>query len=149
MSVARRAIDQTAAFRVLADHAVNGTHAHDDAEGRITRALVSLQLLVDQTAGQGDYDRIAWCINVGMVRALAIPGSWVAEATMAAAADALLHADQRRRKFGVYGLTRERLADLRAGLDLWADLLRSSSPRQMQDAWDVVEDLKKRGKVRT
>jgi NADPH-dependent glutamate synthase beta subunit-like oxidoreductase len=131
--------DPTAAFRVLADHATHGTHAHDDAEARITRAMVSLQLLVDGKADQADYDRVAWCVNVGAARAGKIPNAWIAAATFAAAADALVHAMGRKRKFGVYGLTREKLTDLRTGLDLWADLLRSSSPRQMQNAWDEVE----------
>lgn len=78
------------------------------------------------------FDRLAAAINVGIVRAEQISSACVAP--MLAARDALIRCDDIRGRHGRYGFDGPGLAAMAAGLDLYEEMVRNSTPQQMREA---------------
>ena len=89
----------------------------------------------DLKAGSTDddlFDRLAASINVGIVRAEQIDPACVAP--MLAARDALIRCDDIRGRHGRYGFDGPGLAAMAAGLEVYEEMVRNSTPQQMRDA---------------
>jgi hypothetical protein len=88
--------------------------------------------LRDGTAGAEHFDRVAGAFNVALVRAESIDELVVD--VMNAGKEAMLRCDaiwQRHRKYGFHGPDLEPLAD---ALDMYAQIVRLSTPKLMEDA---------------
>jgi hypothetical protein len=89
----------------------------------------------DLKAGSTDddlFDRLAAAINVGIVRAEQIDQACVAP--MLAARDALLRCDDIRGRHGRYGFDGQGLLAMTAGLEVYEEMVRNSTPQQMREA---------------
>jgi hypothetical protein len=82
------------------------------------------------------FDRIAVTMNVGLVRSEQIGAEGVALFKEAQAA--LMDAARIRQTHGKYGFTGPHLEVLREAVELYTDILRASSPRQMHLAQEEV-----------
>lgn len=78
------------------------------------------------------FDRLAAAINVGIVRAEQIAPACVAP--MLAARDALIRSDDIRGRHGCYGFDGPGLLAMAAGLEVYEEMVRKSTPQQMRDA---------------
>lgn len=78
------------------------------------------------------FDRLAACINVGVVRAEQIDPLCVTP--MVAARDALIRCDGIRGRHGRYGFDGPGLHAMLAGLEIYEEMLRNSTPQQMAEA---------------
>ena len=78
------------------------------------------------------FDRLAACVNVGLVRAEQIDP--VCVAPMVAARDALIRCDGIRGRHGRYGFDGPGLHAMTAGLEVYEEMLRNSTPQQMAEA---------------
>jgi len=89
----------------------------------------------DLKAGSTDddlFDRLAAAINVGIVRAEQIAPACVAP--MLTARDALMRCDDIRGRHGRYGFDGPGLLAMAAGLDVYEEMVRNSTPQQMREA---------------
>ena len=89
----------------------------------------------DLKAGSTDddlFDRLAAAINVGIVRAEQIAPACVTP--MLAARDALIRCDDIRGRHGRYGFDGPGLLAMAAGLDVYEEMVRNSTPQQMREA---------------
>lgn len=89
----------------------------------------------DLQAGSTDddlFDRLAATINVGIVRAEQIDPLCVER--MLAARDALIRCDEIRGRHGRYGFDGPGLAAMTAGLEVYEEMVRNSTPQQMREA---------------
>lgn len=89
----------------------------------------------DLKAGSADddlFDRLASTINVGMVRAEQIDELCLAP--LLAARDALIRCDAIRGRHGRYGFDGPGLQAMAAGLEVYEEMVRKSTPQQMHDA---------------
>jgi hypothetical protein len=87
----------------------------------------------DLKAGSTDdelFDRLATAINVGVVRAEQINPACVSP--MLAARDALIRCDEIRGRHGRYGFDGAGLAAMAAGLEVYEEMVRNSTPQQMR-----------------
>lgn len=110
---------------------------HQDMDhGDATRIMNLLRTAFESLkSGHGtdqDFDRLAAALNVGMIRAESIDP--VAAEYMLQAAQGLIEADRINEEHGHYGFTGPGLAAVGVGLDLYEEILRKSTPRQMGDA---------------
>lgn len=78
------------------------------------------------------FDRLAAAINVGILRAEQIDELCVAP--MLAARDALIRCDEIRGKHGRYGFDGPGLQAMAAGLEVYEEMVRQSTPAQMREA---------------
>ena len=78
------------------------------------------------------FDRLASCINVGLIRAEQIDA--VCVTPMVAARDALIRCDGIRGRHGRYGFDGPGLHAMTAGLEVYEEMLRNSTPQQMAEA---------------
>lgn len=78
------------------------------------------------------FDRLAAAINVGIVRAEQIDPACVAP--MLAARDALIRCDDIRGRHGRYGFDGTGLLAMAAGLEVYEEMVRKSTPQQMRKA---------------
>jgi len=78
------------------------------------------------------FDRLASCINVGLIRAEQIDA--VCVTPMVAARDALIRCDGIRGRHGRYGFDGLGLQAVVTALDVYEEMLRNSTPQQMADA---------------
>ncbi|MNY35119.1 hypothetical protein D3C86_1695040 [compost metagenome] len=85
------------------------------------------------------FDRLAACINVGLVRAEQIDP--VCVAPMVAARDALIRCDGIRGRHGRYGFDGPGLQAVAAALDVYEEILRNSTPQQMAEAAGISHHL--------
>lgn len=76
------------------------------------------------------FDRLAAAINVGIVRAEQIDPACVPP--MLAARDALMRCDDIRGRHGRYGFDGSGLAAMAAGLEVYEEMVRNSTPQQMR-----------------
>lgn len=98
----------------------------------VNRVRTAFEALKNGTSDCAHFDRLAACINVGLIRAEAIDP--LCEQTMKAATVAMGNADAiygRHRKYGFYGPDLQAVAD---AVDLYEEILRNSTPHQMEDA---------------
>jgi hypothetical protein len=89
----------------------------------------------DLKAGSTDdelFDRMAAAINVGIVRAEQIAPACVSP--MLAARDALIRCDDIRGRHGRYGFDGPGLLAMAAGLEVYEEMVRNSTPQQMREA---------------
>jgi len=89
----------------------------------------------DMKAGGSDgetFDRLASAVNVGMIRAEEIDP--VCVQPMLAARDALIHADEIMGRHRRYGFDGPGLQAMAAGLEVYEEILRNSTPNQMAEA---------------
>jgi hypothetical protein len=89
----------------------------------------------DLKAGSTDddlFDRLAAAINVGIVRAEQIDQACVAP--MLDARDALIRCDDIRGRHGRYGFDGPGLLAMAAGLEVYEEMVRNSTPQQMREA---------------
>ncbi|KQX34660.1 hypothetical protein [Variovorax sp. Root434] len=85
------------------------------------------------------FDRLAACINVGLVRAEQIDP--VCVAPLAAARDAMIRCDGIRGRHGHYGFDGLGLQAIAAGLEVYEEILRHSTPQQMAEAAGISHHL--------
>lgn len=78
------------------------------------------------------FDRLAAAINVGIIRAEQIDP--VCVPPILAARDALIRCDEIRGRHGRYGFDGPGIAAMTAGLEVYEEMLRNSSPQQMREA---------------
>lgn len=81
-----------------------------------------------------DFDQIAAAMNVGLMRAEKI-GQPVVDG-INAGLQALTAADRRKGAHGTYGFSGPELLSMNCAMDLYEEILRNSTPRQMQEALD-------------
>lgn len=108
------------------------TIPEDQATTVINRVRAAFEALKNGTTDCAQFDRLAACINVGMIRAEAIDP--LCEQTMSAAIDALGRVDSiygRHRRYGFHGPDLEAVAD---AVNLYEEILRNSTPNQMEAA---------------
>lgn len=89
----------------------------------------------DLKAGSTDdglFDRLAAAINLGIVRAEQIDEACVAP--MLGARDALIRCDDIRGRHGRYGFDGPGLLAMAAGLEVYEEMVRNSTPQQMREA---------------
>ena len=89
----------------------------------------------DLKAGSTDddlFDRLAAAINVGILRAEQIDEACVAP--MLGARDALIRCDDIRGRHGRYGFDGPGLLAMAAGLEVYEEMVRNSTPQQMREA---------------
>jgi hypothetical protein len=101
----------------------------DDIMTRLHSAFAELR---SGSTDDDPFDRIAAAINVGIVRAEQIDELCVAP--MLAARDALLRCDDIRGRHGRYGFDGPGLQATAAGLEVYEEMLRNSTPQQMREA---------------
>lgn len=82
------------------------------------------------------FDRVAVCMNVGLVRCEAIGPEGVD--LFKRAQDALMESARICEKHGKFGFTGPGLETIREAVALYAELLAASSPRQMNEAQNEV-----------
>lgn len=98
----------------------------------MNRVRSAFEALKNGTTDCAQFDRLAACINVGMIRAEAIDP--LCEQTMAAAIAALGRVDAifgRHRRYGFSGLDLQAVAE---AVNLYEEILRNSTPHQMEAA---------------
>jgi len=109
----------------------------------VTEAMTKLHDAFCQLrAGSTDddmFDRLAACINVGLVRAEQIDPLCVTP--MVAARDALMRCDGIRGRHGRYGFDGPGLQAMVAALELYEEMLRNSTPQQMAEAAGISHQL--------
>ena len=101
----------------------------DDVMAKLYSAFADLK------AGSTDddlFDRLAAAINVGIVRAEQIDPACVA--AMLDARDALIRCDDIRGRHGRYGFDGPGLLAMAAGLEVYEEMVRNSTPQQMRNA---------------
>lgn len=104
----------------------------EDATLVVNRVRFAFEKLKNGTTDCAQFDRLAACINVGMIRAESIDPFCVQ--TMAAAIQALGRVDAiygRHRRYGFHGPDLEVVKD---AVHLYEEILRNSTPLQMEAA---------------
>lgn len=102
------------------------------ATGIVNLVRIAWQRLREGTAEADHFIRIGCCINVASVRAEEIGSNTDVLASLAAAGAALVDCQDRRDRLGRYGLTGPGLQAVGAAIDVYEQVLRASSPKQMQ-----------------
>ena len=98
----------------------------------MNRVRTAFEALKNGTTDCAQFDRLAACLNVGMVRAEAIDELCVQ--TMIVGRDALIRADGifgRHQRYGFHGPDIEAVTD---AVNLYEEILRNSTPHQMEAA---------------
>lgn len=125
----RRLNDATAWVGVIAARQQTPAAIADEAMAKLYSAYADLK------AGSTDddmFDRVAAAVNVGLIRAEQIDA--VCVAPMLEARDALIRCDAIRGKHGRYGFDGPGLQAMAAGLEVYEEMLRKSTPMQMRQA---------------
>lgn len=111
-----------------------------DAEKIIIQVNVAHRRLLDGTAEADHFLRLGCAVNIAAVRAEEIDRSLID--ILDAAGAALNEGQALHERHGRYGLTGPGIAQLAAGIDAYAAILRASSPMQMEQAQaEVVRRL--------
>jgi hypothetical protein len=106
----------------------------EDADAIVDLVRIAHGRLLKGDAEQIHIIRIGCALNVAAVRAEAIGNSQPMLVSIDAAGKALTEADARLEVHGRYGLSGPGIAQLAAGIDAYEDIVRASTPKQMQDA---------------
>ena len=104
---------------------------------------VAYQLLRDGQGTDEHFDRVAAALNVGMIRAEAIGQPVVAG--IVKGMEALMDADRLNGSHGRYGFSGPGILAMNCALDLYDEILRNSTPRQMQLAAEEGARRMRRG----
>ncbi|WP_445287666.1 hypothetical protein [Variovorax atrisoli] len=102
------------------------------ADATMTKLYSAYADLKAGTTDDDMFDRVAAAINVGLIRAEQIDAACVAP--MLEARDALIRCDAIRGKHGRYGFDGPGLRAMAAGLEVYEEMLRKSTPLQMRQA---------------
>ena len=102
---------------------------------------VALQALLDGTAGDKQYQRVASALNMAAIRTEQIAGNDDAVQVLQAASHAMLECLRIKHAHGRYGLTGPAREAIKDGIDLYETILRGSTPRQMYDAERELERM--------
>lgn len=100
---------------------------------------VALQSLLDGTAADKEYQRVASALNMAAIRTEQIAGNDDAVQVLQAASHAMLDCLRIKHAHGRYGLTGPAREAIKDGIDLYETILRGSTPRQMYDAERELE----------
>ena len=106
---------------------------------------IAYQRMREGNGTDEDFDRLAAALNVSLMRAEKI-GQPVVDG-INAGLHALMAADRRNGEHGKYGFSGEDILAMNAAVDLYEDLVRKSSPRQMQEALNEAAKRMRRGEV--
>lgn len=109
-----------------------------DANRIMVRARLALHNLLDGEANEQAFMVVACAINVGGARSEQIDGNKPALAVFDAAGEALTHAQRRNDVHGRYGLSGPEREHVKAAIEIYEQVLRASSPRQMHLAEQEV-----------
>lgn len=104
----------------------------DHATLVMNRVRVAFEALKNGTTDCAHFDRLAACINVGLIRSEAIDP--LCEQTMLAAIQAMGRVDDifgRHKRYGFHGPDLEAVTD---AVNLYEEILRNSTPHQMEAA---------------
>jgi hypothetical protein len=125
--------DSMASIHVLA---ANSEQPEANANRIMLTLRVAFEKLKSGTEDHDQFDRLAAAINVGLIRAEPIDP--LAEKTMAAGVQAMMACGCIFERHGRYGFTGPDLLAMNDALDLYENILRLSTPKQMLDALDVA-----------
>lgn len=123
----RRGANPTSWAEIIAARQPMTHSVADDVMAKLYSAFGDLK------AGSTDddlFDRLAAAVNVGIVRAEQIDQACVAP--MLAARDALVRCDDIRGRHGRYGFDGPGLLAMAAGLEVYEEMVRNSTPQQMR-----------------
>lgn len=125
----RRSANPTSWAETIAARQPMARAVADDVMAKLYSAFGDLK------AGSTDddlFDRLAAAINVGILRAEQIDPACVAP--MLGARDALIRCDDIRGRHGRYGFDGPGLLAMAAGLEVYEEMVRNSTPQQMREA---------------
>lgn len=125
----RAAPDPTTWARTIAASLPMHEAIGDDIMIKLHAAFADLQ---SGSADDDLFDRLAGAINIGIIRAEQIDALCVTP--MLAARDALVRCDAIRGKHGRYGFDGPGLQAVAEALELYEQMLRNSTPKQMRAA---------------
>lgn len=116
---------------------------------RVTEIMLRIHDAFAHLRGGGNdydlFDRVAVCMNVGLIRSEEIGQAGVQ--VFKAAQDALMDAARIREAHGHFGFTGPGLEAVREAVALYEDILTMSTPRQMTKAQDEVLRRVRMGEV--
>ena len=116
--------------------AANSEQPEANANRIMLTLRVAFEKLKTATEDDAQVDRLAAAINVGLIRAEAIDKR--AEEVMLAGVQAMMSCGCIHSRHGRYGFTGPDLLAMNDAMDLYENILRLSTPKQMLDALDVA-----------
>jgi len=116
--------------------AANSEQPEANANRIMLTLRVAFEKLKTATEDDAQFDRLAAAINVGLIRAEAIDKR--AEEVMLAGVQAMMSCGCIHSRHGRYGFTGPDLLAMNDAMDLYENILRLSTPKQMLDALDVA-----------
>ena len=116
--------------------AANSEQPEANANRIMLTLRVAFEKLKTATEDDAQFDRLAAAINVGLIRAEAIDKR--AEEVMLAGVQAMMSCACIYERHGRYGFTGPDLLAMNDAMDLYENILRLSTPKQMLDALDVA-----------
>jgi hypothetical protein len=126
--------------------AANSEQPTENADRIMVALRMAFEKLKSGTKDHTQFDRLAAAINVGLIRAEQIDP--LAAETMVRGVSAMCSCDGIAKRHGRYGFTGPDLLDLGEALDLYEQILRLSTPKQMLDALDIAA-ARMRGQLET
>lgn len=122
-------------------HAIANTGAipQETIDRIMARARTSYQKLKDGHGGDAEFTDLADVVNIGLIRAEAIDAEQEEDtgqltSMFKAGGEALLECCRIQQRHGTYGFTGPHLLAMNAVLDLYHQMLNTSSPLQMETA---------------
>ena len=119
----------------------------EQPEWNVSEIMVKIrtayELLKSGHATDDHFDRVGAALNIGLIRAESIDP--LCEQTMQGGVDAMYHCAGLHERHGKYGFTGPGIVAMNDAVNLYEDILRLSTPLQMQDAQEAahVRILKK------
>ena len=107
-----------------------------NADQIMVKIRTAFELLKTGHATDAHFDRVAGAMNIGMLRAELIDP--LVEHTMQAGIEAMYGCAGIHERHGRYGFTGQGLLAMNDAIDLYGEILRQSTPRQMEDAKDAA-----------
>jgi hypothetical protein len=105
---------------------------YSDATTLANRIRTAYEALKNGSSDIQDYDRVAWALNVAYERAKEIDDRLTQ--IVGVVGDVLEKARERFDRYGRFGFAGDELQAMNRGMDVYEEILRNSSPRQMHDA---------------
>jgi hypothetical protein len=121
--------DCTAWIRTIAGHQDQPTW---NADQIMVKVRTAYELLRNGVASDADFDRVGAALNIGLIRAESIDP--LCEQTMQLGIDAMYQCAGLNERHGKYGFTEPGLLAMNDAVNLYEEVLRKSTPLQMQDA---------------
>lgn len=120
-----------------------------EANRLVEETRAALRSLLAGSASAREFSRVGVDVNIGYALALKARGGEITEDLFARAGNALNQAQRMHKEHGRYGFTEQadRLAVCEA-IDLWEEILRESSPLQLQQAEKAVLEAHHAGRFR-